>query len=91
MKKASDNPLHRANAAPRFSAKAKHSGLPCQTPAVRGRTRCTFTGSTARISSPAKGASHGRYSHGQFTCQAVEQRQALALLIRMARQSAFEL
>ena len=90
MKKASDNPLHRANAAPRCSAKAKRV-LGLDLPG----SCCSRSSRLARMhgarGGPPKGASHGRYSHGQFTCHAVEQRQALALLIRMARQSAFEL
>ena len=76
------------NHAPRCSARSKRSGQSCKAPALRGWKVCRFHG--ARGGAP-KGQSNGRYVHGQFTCQAVEQRQALALLIRMARQSAAEL
>ena len=85
MKKALVNPLHRANAAARCSAKSKRSGVACKAPAVRGCRLCRMHG--ARAGAPS-GTANGRYSHGQFTCQTVGQRQALALLIRMARLSA---
>ena len=88
MKKASDNPMQSAHASPRCSATSKRSGLPCRAPAVRGRHVCRMHGA---LGGAPKGVAHGRYVHGQFTCQAVEQRQALELLIRMARQSAAEL
>ena len=71
MKKASDNPMNRAA---RCSATSKRSGLSCKAPALRGWKVCRFHG--ARGGAP-KGAAHGRYVHGQFTCKAVEQRQAL--------------
>ncbi len=76
------------NLAPRCSATSKRSGMSCRAPAVRGWNVCRMHG--ARGGAP-KGASHGRYSHGQFSCQAVQQRQALALLLRLARLSAAEL
>ena len=85
MKNASVNLM---NLAPRCSATSKRSGMSCRAPAVRGWNVCRFHG--ARGGAP-KGASHGRYRHGQFTCQAVQQRQALALLIRMARITAADL
>ena len=88
MKNSSDNPMQSAHASLRCSATSKRSSLRCRAPAVRGRHVCRMHG--ARGGAP-KGAAHGRYVHGHFTCRAVEQRQALALLIRMARQSAFEL
>jgi hypothetical protein len=40
----SDNPMHRCNAAPRCGAKSKRSGLPCQSPAVRGHRVCRMHG-----------------------------------------------
>ena len=86
VKNASDNPMYRANAAPRCSAMSKRSGQSCKAPALRGWNVCRFHG--ARGGAP-KGQANGRYRHGQFSCQAIEQRQALALLIRMARLSAF--
>ena len=86
MKNASDNPMNRAARAVRPRPSAR--GSSCKAPALRGWKVCRFHG--ARGGAP-KGADHGRYVHGQFTCQALEQRQALALLIRMARLSAAEL
>ena len=82
MKKASDNPMQSAHASPRCSATSKRSGLPCQAPAVRGRPVCRMHG--ARGGAP-KGATHGRYKHGNYTCQAAIARAAVALLMRHAR------
>ncbi len=88
MKKASDNPMQSAHASPRCSATSKRSGLPCQAPAVRGRPVCRMHG--ARGGAP-KGVRNGGFRHGQFTCKAIQERQALALLIRVARMSATEI
>ena len=85
MKKAPTNPLHRANASPRCSAKSKRSGVACKAPAVRGCRVCRMHGAGGGA---PKGEANGSYRHGQFTCQTVEQRQALELLIRFARISA---
>ena len=73
------------NLAPRCKATSKRSGMSCRAPAVRGWNVCRFHGAGGGV---PKGASHGRYRHGQFSHQAVQQRQALAFLIRMARISA---
>lgn len=70
------------NLAPRCSAKSKRSGIGCRAPAVRGYRVCRFHGAGGGA---PKGSTHGRYRHGQFTRQAIEQRQALAFPIRMAR------
>jgi hypothetical protein len=88
MKNPPVNPMHRANAAPRCSARSKRSGQRCRAPAIRGKHVCRMHG--ARGGAP-KGAAHGRYVHGRFTCQAVTQRKALEQLIRFARRAAAEL
>ena len=85
MKNASVNPLHRANAAPRCTAKSKRSNVRCKAPAVRGKHVCRMHG--ARGGAP-RGTAHGKYRHGQFTREAAERRQALALLIRLSRLTA---
>jgi hypothetical protein len=73
------------NLAPRCSATSKRSGVGCRAPAVRGHRVCRFHG--ARGGAP-KGTANGRYVHGRFTCQAVNQRKALEQLIRFAQASA---
>lgn len=88
MKNAMDNPMHRANAAPRCTAKSKRSGVRCKAPAVRGKRVCRMHG--ARGGAP-KGKAHGRYRHGQFTCEAIERRAAIALLIRLSRLTAADM
>ena len=82
------NPMHRANAAPRCSARSKRSGKPCRSPAVKGKRVCRMHG--ARAGAPS-GTGNGRYRHGQFTCKAIETRVAVAALIRLARASAADL
>ena len=85
MKKERVNPLDLANAAPRCSAKSKRSGMQCKCPAVRNRPVCRMHG--ARAGAP-KGKANGRYRHGKFTCEAINQRKAVALLLAMARRAA---
>ncbi|MEQ1943511.1 HGGxSTG domain-containing protein [Mesorhizobium sp. VNQ89] len=88
MKTEPVNPLHLANAAPRCSAKSKRSGKACRSPAVRGKRVCRMHG--AKAGAPT-GVANGRYRHGQFTCEAVNRRAAVAALIRLARASAADL
>jgi hypothetical protein len=76
------------NLAPRCRATSKRSGMPCRAPAVRGHRVCRFHGAGGGA---PKGVANGRYRHGLFTCRAVEQRHALALLIQLARQTASEM
>ncbi len=65
--------------APRCSARSKRTGKPCQAPAVRGCAVCRFHG--ARGGAP-KGARNGRYKHGLFTTEAVEERRVIRELLR---------
>src|SRR5918998_4565627 len=58
--------------APRCGAKTR-SGTPCQSPRVKGKIRCRMHGG-ARGSGAPKGQANGRYVHGRFTCEAVEDR-----------------
>ena len=44
MKKARDNPMDKARAAPRCHARSKRTGLPCGAPAVSGWKVCRFHG-----------------------------------------------
>jgi hypothetical protein len=82
------NPMDKAHAAPRCSATSKRTGQPCQAPAVRGWKVCRFHGAGGGA---PRGPSHGRYRHGQFTCDAVESRREVRELIREATRLAAEL
>jgi hypothetical protein len=84
MEKPKDNPMHKAHAAPRCTAKSKRSGERCKAPAVRGRHVCRMHGAFAGA---PRGEAHGMYRHGRFTCEAVEARRAVAALIAVARQA----
>jgi len=80
--KVSDNPMHKAHAAPRCSARSKRSGCRCQAPAVKGKAVCRMHG--AKAGAP-KGVAHGNYRHGLYTCEAVTCRRAVSLLVRLSR------
>lgn len=76
------NPMHKAHAAPRCAAKSKRTGKPCRGPAVSGKRVCRMHG--ARAGAPT-GSAHGSYRHGRFTCEAIEQRREIAVLIAESR------
>src|SRR5215217_6047282 len=58
--------------APRCGARTR-AGTPCQSPAVNGKARCRMHGG-AKGSGAPKGSGNGNYRHGQFTCEAIEER-----------------
>jgi glucans biosynthesis protein len=70
-------------AAPRCLARTR-SGTPCHSPKVNGKSRCRMHGG-AKGSGGPKGPRHGRYRHGQFTCEAVEERRRTRALISEMR------
>jgi hypothetical protein len=70
-------------AAPRCLARTR-SGAPCQSPRVKGMSRCRMHGG-AKGSGGPKGPRHGRYQHGQYTCEAVEERRRTRALIAQMR------
>ncbi len=70
--------------APRCTATSKRTGKPCQAPAVRGWTVCRFHG--ARGGAP-RGKAHGRYKHGLYTNEAIEEQRALSALLCASRKS----
>jgi hypothetical protein len=72
-------PEQRLFDAPRCKAMSKRTRQPCQAPAVRGWTVCRFHG--ARGGAP-QGEANGAYRHGLFTCEAVEERKAVARLLK---------
>ncbi len=68
--------------APRCGARTR-AGTPCKSPAVNGKTRCRMHGG-AKGSGAPKGKGNGNYRHGQFTCEAIEERRQIrALLVEM--------
>ncbi|TIM29915.1 MAG: hypothetical protein E5Y61_21015 [Mesorhizobium sp.] len=77
-----DNPMNRA---PRCQARSKRSGVGCKAPAVRGHRVCRFNGAGGGA---PRGAAHGLYRHGRFTCEAIEQRREISALIADARRAA---
>ncbi|RWO25793.1 MAG: hypothetical protein EOS10_29270 [Mesorhizobium sp.] len=77
-----DNPMNRA---PRCHARSKRSGVGCKAPAVRGHRVCRFHGAGGGA---PRGAAHGLYRHGRFTCEAIEQRREISALIAEARAAA---
>jgi hypothetical protein len=60
-----------AHAAPRCSARCKHTKAPCRSPAVNGRTVCRMHG--GRAGAP-RGEANGAYRHGRHTKEAKAQR-----------------
>ena len=72
---------------PRCTATSKRTGQPCQAPAVRGWSVCRFHG--ARGGGP-KGERNGMYRHGQYTQEALKERQLVNDLIRQAREAILE-
>jgi hypothetical protein len=60
----SNNPMHKAHAASRCTAKSKRTGQRCRAPAVRGWRVCRMHG--ARGGAP-EGKRNGNYRHGART------------------------
>ncbi len=70
--------------AARCSATSKRTGKPCRAPAVKGWAVCRFHG--ARGGGP-EGNRNGRYRHGLYTKEAVEERRLLRELLRQSREA----
>src|SRR4030088_3335477 len=90
MTKTEDNPMHlktrepsRLRQAPRCGARTRR-GTPCQSPAVAGKTRCRMHGGAAGGGAP-EGRRNGKYRHGGFTTEAIDERRRLEALIRDSR------
>ena len=69
--------------APRCGAKTR-AGAPCQSPAVSGKARCRMHGG-AKGSGAPKGSGNGNYRHGQFTCEAIEERRVFRRMMSEVR------
>jgi hypothetical protein len=84
-----DDPMHPAGEpillrqAPRCGARTR-KGAACQSPAVRGKTRCRMHGG-ARGSGGPIGERNGNYRHGHYTKQRIATMQAARKLIGQAR------
>jgi hypothetical protein len=59
-------------------------GTPCQSPVVAGKPRCRMHGGAPGSGAP-KGRRNGKYRHGGFTTEAIDERRRLASLIRDSR------
>ena len=59
--------MHRCNAAPRCRAKSKRTGLPCQSPAVKGYRVCRMHGAGGGA---PEGKRNGNFRHGGRTKEA---------------------
>ena len=76
--KSDANPMHKAHAAPRCTARSKRSAHPCKAPAVRGWRVCRMHGA---------GGGHGAdkanpaYRHGLRTREWVEIRKEIGELM----------
>jgi hypothetical protein len=71
--------LANIRAAPRCGAKTRAGGA-CQCPAIRRRNRCRLHG--GRSTGAPKGSGNGNYRTGEFTVEAVEERQWLRSIVR---------
>ena len=60
------------------------AGAPCRARKVVGKTRCRMHGGAAGSGAP-KGKRNGKYRHGGFTTEAIDERRRLAALIRDSR------
>ena len=60
------------------------AGAPCRARKVAGKTRCRMHGGAAGSGAP-KRKRNGKYRHGGFTTEAIDERRRLASLIRDSR------
>jgi hypothetical protein len=71
--------LANIRAARRCSAKTRTGGA-CQCPAIRGRNRCRLHG--GRSPGAPKGTANGNFTAGEFTAEAIHERQWLRSVVR---------
>jgi hypothetical protein len=71
--------LANIRAAPRCGARTRAGGA-CKCPAIRGRNRCRLHG--GRSTGAPKAQANGNYKSGEFTAQAIEERQWLRSVVR---------
>ena len=81
--KSDDNPMSKAHAAPRCTAKSKRTGERCKGPALKGWTVCRFHGARGGHGS---GKANPAYRHGMRTREWQEMRKAINDLVRMEKE-----
>lgn len=81
--KSDDNPMCKAHAAPRCSAKSKRTGERCKGPAVRGWQVCRFHGAGG---GHGAGPDHPSYRHGMRSQELIEVRKQINDLVRETRE-----
>ena len=77
------NPMHKAHAAPRCTAKSKRSGKRCNGPAVRGWTVCRMHGAGGGHGS---GKANPAHVHGMRSQAHVEGRKTITALQRLLKE-----
>jgi hypothetical protein len=75
----------RMNQAPRCGARIR-TGLPCRSPAVRGRRRCRMHGGAAGSGAPV--GNRNALRHGGYTAEAIALRREIRTLLRDSREIA---
>jgi hypothetical protein len=79
------NPMQSAHAAPRCTAHAKHSGVLCKNPAVRGWAVCRMHGAGG---GHEHGPTHPSWKHGIRSQDWIRQRSKVAHMVREWRDMA---
>lgn len=74
MKKSDTNPMQRAHASPRCTARSKRSGLLCKNPAVKGWRVCRMHGAGG---GHGPGRANPSYKHGMRSREWVEMRKEI--------------
>lgn len=77
------NPMQRAHAAPRCTARSKRTGLPCRAPAVRGWKVCRMHGAGGGHKA---GPQHPAWRHGMRSQAWIETMAEINELVREARE-----
>jgi hypothetical protein len=85
--KARINPMRQKpspmNQAPRCGARTR-SGMPCRSPAVRGKRRCRMHGGAQGSGAPL--GDRNALRHGHYTAKAIAARRAIRALLRESRE-----
>jgi hypothetical protein len=71
--------LENIRTAQRCGARTRAGGA-CQCPAIRGRNRCRLHG--GRSTGAPKGRANGNFVRGEFTAEAIHERQWLRSVVR---------
>jgi hypothetical protein len=78
-----ENPkLSRLNQAARCGARNRR-GMSCQSPAMKGRSRCRFHGGAEQ--SGGQPGNRNAFRHGRYSAEAIAQRREVAALLRACR------